>query len=139
VILDSFVISDPKRMLQLNPSEIERLQDLAHRVALGKTDAQRLMRNVPQADPKKRRSNPEVRFDSTECETATLVEIVTEDRPGLLYSLATVFSRLSCNIDVVLIDTKGHRAIDVFYVAYDGRKLSPEKEAALREDLLAAC
>jgi len=64
---------------------------------------------------------------------------VAEDRPGLLYDLATVFSSTGCNIDVVLIDTKGHRAIDVFYVAHAGGKLSPELQATLREKLVAAC
>jgi [protein-PII] uridylyltransferase len=139
VILDTFVFADPKRMLQLNPSEVERLRDLIQRVALGKTDARRLMRNPPQPDPRKRTASPQVQFDSEACETATLVEIVTEDRPGLLYSLATVFSSNACNIDVVLIDTKGRRAIDVFYVAHEGRKLPSEVQERLREKLLAAC
>ena len=139
VILDTFVFADPKRMLQLNPSEVERLKDLAQRVALGKTDAQRLMRSIAPPDPKKRLHAPEVRFDSAACETATLVEIIADDRPGLLYSLATVFSSSACNIDVVLIDTKGRRAIDVFYVAFEGRKLSPDLQERLREKLLAAC
>jgi len=139
VILDTFVFADPRRLLQLNPSEVERLRDLVHRVALGKTDAQRLLRGVAIPDAKKRTVAPEVRFDSTACDTATLVEIVTDDRPGLLYSLATVFSTNSCNIDVVLIDTKGRRAIDVFYVAYGGRKLSPDMEERLREKLITAC
>ena len=78
-------------------------------------------------------------FDSEACDTATLVEITTEDRPGLLHSLATVFSSAACNIDVVLIDTKGKRAIDVFYVAHQGAKLTPEIQATLKERLLAAC
>jgi UTP:GlnB (protein PII) uridylyltransferase len=56
-----------------------------------------------------------------------------------LYSLATAFSSSGCNIDIVLIDTKARRAIDVFYVAQDGRKLSPEAQARLRDLLLAAC
>jgi [protein-PII] uridylyltransferase len=82
---------------------------------------------------------PQVRFDSEACETATLVEIVTEDRLGLLYSLATVFARNACDIDVVLIDTKDHRAIDFFYVAQNGMKLSPQLQADLKEQLLPAC
>jgi len=80
-----------------------------------------------------------VEFDSGACDTATLVEIIAEDRPGLLHSLATVFSSSACNIDVVLIDTKGNRAIDVFYVAHQGAKLTPETQAKLKERLLAAC
>ena len=139
MILDTFVFADPQRTLELNPPESERLLDLIRRVALGKTDGQRLLRSRAQVDPKKRGAPPQVHFDSDACETATLVEIVAEDRPGLLYNLATVFSSTACNIDVVLIDTKGHRAIDVFYVAHDGQKLSPELQAALKEKLLAVC
>jgi [protein-PII] uridylyltransferase len=139
VILDTFVFADPKRMLQLNPPEMERLRDLLQRVAVGKTDARRLMRSVPVAEPRKRTTPPQVQFDSETAENATLVEIVAEDRPGLLYSLATVFSSNACNIDVVLIDTKGGRAIDVFYVAHEGHKLSGELQTILREKLLAAC
>jgi [protein-PII] uridylyltransferase len=139
IILDTFVFADPQRTLELNPPESERLLDLIRRVALGKTDGQRLLRHRALPDPKKRGAPPLVHFDSDACETATLVEIVAEDRPGLLYNLATVFSSTACNIDVVLIDTKGHRAIDVFYVAHDGQKLSPELQASLKEKLLAAC
>jgi len=139
IILDTFVFADPQRTLELNPPESERLLDLIRRVALGKTDGQRLLRHRALPDAKKRGAPPLVHFDSDACETATLVEIVAEDRPGLLYNLATVFSSTACNIDVVLIDTKGHRAIDVFYVAHDGQKLSPELQASLKEKLLAAC
>jgi [protein-PII] uridylyltransferase len=139
VILDTFVFADPKRMLQMNPSEADRLCDLMQRIALGKTDAHKLMRGRGLPEAGKRTRPAQVEFDSEACPTATLVEIDTDDRPGLLYSLATVFSTNACNIDVVLVDTKGHRAIDVFYVAQDGRKLSEDTQARLREKLLAVC
>ena len=139
VLLDTFVFGDPGRMLRQNPNEADRLIDLVQRIALGKTDANRLMRGRVPPDASKRTTTPQVQFDSEACPAATLVEIETEDRPGLLYSLAKVFSSNSCNIDVVLVDTKGHRAIDVFYVAHAGRKLSPDMQAMLKEKLLAAC
>jgi [protein-PII] uridylyltransferase len=139
IILDTFVFGDTRRMLQQNPSEADRLIDLIQRIALGKTDANRLMRGRALPDAGKRAPASQVQFDSEACPGATLVEIETEDRPGLLYNLATVFSSNSCNIDVVLVDTKGHRAIDVFYVAQGGQKLSPDMQARLKEKLLAAC
>jgi [protein-PII] uridylyltransferase len=139
VVLDTFVVADPKRMLQLNPSEADRLGDLLQRIALGRTDAHKLMRGRVLPEAAKRCQPPQVVFDSEACPTATLVEINTEDRPGLLYSLATVFTSNACNIDIVLVDTKGHRAIDVFYVAHEMRKLSPELQARLKEKLLAVC
>src|ERR1035437_7140063 len=53
-------------------------------------------------------------------------------RPGLLYDLAAAISANGGNIEVVLIDTQAHEAIDVFYVTTDGGKLTAEKQAAIR-------
>jgi [protein-PII] uridylyltransferase len=139
LILDTFVFADAKRTLDLNPPEAERLQDAIRRVALGKLEVQKLLKNRALPEPKKRSIAPQIVFDSEACATATLVEISAEDRPGLLYRLATVFSSNGCNIDIVLIDTKGRLAMDVFYIACDGRKLTPELQATLQEKLLAVC
>ncbi len=139
VILDTFIFADPQRTLDVNPTEAERLLDLIRRVAMGKTEGQRLLRGRGVAEGKKRAIEPQVRFDSDACETATLVEIEAEDRPGLLFNLATVFTSSACNIDVVLIDTKGRKAIDVFYVAHGGQKLTPGLQATLKERLLEVC
>jgi [protein-PII] uridylyltransferase len=67
------------------------------------------------------------------------VEIVAEDRPGLLYDLASAFSSHGCNIEVVLIDTQAHKAIDVFYITADGRKIEAGKRTVLEEALRRAC
>ncbi|MCL4852193.1 MAG: hypothetical protein KJZ78_12535, partial [Bryobacteraceae bacterium] len=82
---------------------------------------------------------PSVSFDSTASATATLVEIVAADRPGLLYALARCISDAGCDIDVVLVDTKAHRALDVFYVTSELGKLTDNQQAQLRDRLLKAC
>ena len=78
-----------------------------------------------------------VAFDSKASQTATLVEIIAEDRPGLLYDVASAMSTAGANIEVVLIDTQAHKAIDVFYVTAGGAKLSPEKQEELGAALQA--
>ena len=138
-ILDTFVFADPKRTLELNAEESERLQTTLEQIALGKLDASKLLDGRAPASRQNLRVRPSVHFDSEACETATLVEIVAEDRPRLLYDLASTFSSLGCNIDVVLIDTEGQRAIDVFYVACDGAKLRPQIQDALEKKLLTVC
>ena len=138
LVLDTFVFADPKRTLDLNSQETERLQQSLERAAQGKLNVEQLLKARPTPAKPKRRTEPSVHFDSEACETATLVEIIAEDRPGLLYDLAATFSAAACNIDVVLIDTEGHKAIDVFYVASDGKKLNPELEQLLERKLLAA-
>ena len=70
---------------------------------------------------------------------ATLVEVIAEDRPGLLYDLTSAIYDSGCDIDVVLIDTEAHKALDVFYLKQGGGQVPEELHAALREKMLTAC
>ena len=111
---------------------IERLQGTVERVLSGKADVKELLRNRPKPVLPSRKAAiaARVSFNSEASGAATLIEIVAEDRPGLLYDLATAISANGCNIEVVLIDTQAHKAIDVFYVTAD-RETNP-RQAAIR-------
>jgi [protein-PII] uridylyltransferase len=141
LVLDTFTFADPNRTLSLNPSEVDRLRTIIGRVISGKTDVRGLLRNRPKPSlpSRKARITARVSFDSKASNSATLIEIVAEDRPGLLYDLASAISSNGVNIEVVLIDTQTHKAIDVFYVTADGKKLGPEKQKVLAEALERAC
>ncbi|MGO9130589.1 MAG: ACT domain-containing protein [Bryobacteraceae bacterium] len=140
-ILDTFVFADPHRTLELNPSEVDRLRMMLQRVTLGKLEVKSLLQNRPKPVLPSRRARiqPVVSFDNQASEAATLIQVVAQDRPGLLYDLASAISSAGCNIDLVLIDTEAHKAIDVFYVTAEARKLEAAAQAALRERLVAAC
>ncbi len=138
-ILDTFSFSDPMRTLELNPMEVDRMKLILQRVVLGKEDVRKLLAGRAKPARKTAQIQPTVAFDSEASHTATLVEIVAEDRPGLLYDLAAAMSAAGCGIEVVLIDTEAHKALDVFYVSKDGRKLDADLQASLREELLSVC
>jgi [protein-PII] uridylyltransferase len=144
LVLDTFVFADPKRTIELNPTESGRLRETLEEIALGQLDPEALLGGRVRGDadrsrPKKRTVEPSVHFDPNACDSATLVEIIAEDRPGLLYDLSAAFSAAGCNIDVVLIDTEGHKAIDVFYVATNGSKLASNVVEQLSHTLLSVC
>ena len=141
IVLDTFTFADPSRTLELNPTEIDRLRATLERVILGKLEVKELLRNRPKPALPSRKSKIDARvsFDGEASNTATLIQIVAQDRPGLLYDLASAISRHGCNIEVVLIDTEAHKAIDVFYVTSAGAKVSPPVQQELDQELRAAC
>jgi len=78
-----------------------------------------------------------INFDDNSSDHCTLMEVVTQDRAGLLYEAGSALARLACNIEVALIDTEGQKAIDVFYLTSQGKKLTPQKQELLHEVLQA--
>jgi [protein-PII] uridylyltransferase len=140
-VVDTFTFADPMRTLELNPTEMDRLRLTVERVVLGRQDVRQLLQNRPKPAPPSRNSQvrPTVSFNPEASDSATLIEIVAQDRPGLLYDLAAAISAEGCNIEVVLIDTEAHKAIDVFYVTARGRKPDGEQLEKLSDTLRRAC
>ena len=69
----------------------------------------------------------------------TVLEVSGLDRPGLLYDLTAVLSRLNLNIGSAHIVTFGEKAVDSFYVTdLTGLKIvSPTRQAAIKRHILA--
>jgi [protein-PII] uridylyltransferase len=140
-VVDTFTFADAMRALELNPTEMDRLRITVERVVLGRLDVRQLLQNRPKPTLPSRDSQvpPTVSFNPEASDSATLIEIVAQDRPGLLYDLAAAISAEGCNIEVVLIDTEAHKAIDVFYVTAAGRKPEGGQLEKLGEALRRAC
>jgi [protein-PII] uridylyltransferase len=140
-VLDTFTFADSLRALELNPEEIDRLRVTVERVALGRLEVRQLLQNRPKpASPSRNSHVPAVvSFNRDASDTATLIEIMANDRPGLLYDLAAAISAEGCNIEVVLIDTEAHKAIDVFYVTAGGHKPEVSQLDKLADSLRRAC
>ena len=139
VVVDTFHFTDPHKTLELNPSELGRLEKNIEDVLSGAVPLETLMRG---RDAAHSNSQPKVnvatqiRFDDGSSAHSTLMEIVTQDRPGLLFRLSSTLANFGCNIEVALIDTEGQRALDTFYLTFGGAKLTPDTQERLRTRLL---
>jgi [protein-PII] uridylyltransferase len=142
IVVDTFYFTDRFRTLEMNVQEWDRLNKSIADVVKGHADLAKMLRDrlkSEKAGDAKVKVQTQIEFDDHSSAHSTLVEVVTQDRPGLLYRMCSLISKHSCNIEIALIETEGQMAIDVFYLTAGGAKLSAEQQSvlgsALREEL----
>ena len=140
LVLDTFRFTDPYRTLELNLPEWDRFAKSIKDVLEGTIPLESLLHGRRKTDSKsaKKIIPASVSFDDEASAHSTLVEVVAQDRPGLLYVISSKIALLNINIEIALIDTEGHTAIDVFYLTKSGAKLETTVQEALRAELLSA-
>ncbi|WP_415719439.1 ACT domain-containing protein [Maridesulfovibrio sp.] len=112
-----FIVEDPSKSA---PSDIwgrvERsiMYALTGRLALDyrlhKKRSSFLARSVPSRVPTR------ISIDNESSEQCTLIEVITQDRSGILYDMAAFFSRMNVNLRMARISTTGLSVFDVFHV-----------------------
>ena len=138
VVLDMFRFSDRFRTLELNPSEVNRLKRNLSEAVSGEINVAELMETKfkPGTQSAKVKMEPSVQTDNECSQHSTLIEIIAQDRPGLLYDISSTMAELGCNIEVAIIDTQGQTASDVFHVTCAGAKLDREHQKKMTATLL---
>ncbi|MCI0419437.1 MAG: HD domain-containing protein, partial [Acidobacteria bacterium] len=135
LILDIIQFEDRLQTFKLNKSEIENFRDTLQKVLSGELNLTELLRRRESSILFHRKAKGSVStyisFDDQSSEKYSIMEIVTRDRYGLLSTIAGVIAQSDCNIDVALISTEGQRAIDVFYLTQNKKRLPPAVQEVL--------
>ncbi len=82
----------------------------------------------------------ELTIDNRASLAHTVMEVITRDRPALLFTLATALQTAGVSVARARINTEGSRVADVFYItdAHGGQLDTPERIEALKHTVFAA-
>jgi [protein-PII] uridylyltransferase len=143
IVLDTFDVQDARSGNLAGAPERERFGQVINKALTGEPldlhaliHKQKITRPIYQAYSGERIAT-NIRFDNDASDTRTVIEIETEDRVGLLYSISEQLSELALDISGAKISTERGAAIDSFYVReFDGTKVvAQERQRAIQARL----
>jgi [protein-PII] uridylyltransferase len=139
-VVDTFYFTDRFRTLELNLPEWDRFKRSVADVLTGEADLDRMLQDRMRSEGKTRAPKvkiaTQITFDDSCSSTSTLVQVIAQDRPGLLHRVCSTFSSQECNLEIALIDTEGQMAIDAFYLTSGASKLTREHQNQLEKGLI---
>jgi [protein-PII] uridylyltransferase len=138
VVVDLFRFTDTFRTLEMNASEHGAFVASLHDVIAGKLAVEKLLTGRRRGRKRAPKVIVETRvdFDDEASTHSTLLQVVAQDKPGLLRAVSLALAQHECNIEVALVDTEGETAIDVFYITRNGAKLDRELCRRLKSKLV---
>lgn len=118
IVIDTFQVSDEQGQAIVDADVWRRVDRLLASVISGDRDLEEILasRHKPSDDLVAGLPAPRLRIDNEIASQSTVIEVQTQDRPGLGYRIAKTLADLGLNILSAKLATERNHAFDVFYV-----------------------
>ena len=132
VVLDRFLVSDPDHAGEPPPERFEQVRR-ALAASLEETGPprpafRRVWGRQRGFSPEAQAIETRVRVDNTTSQRATIIDVFTADRPGLLHAVGRALFELELSVWRAKIATYGDEVVDVFYVTdQQGKKIEDDR------------
>jgi [protein-PII] uridylyltransferase len=143
--LDVFRVRDSLGRPVTDEARWKKVREDLEALLSGALQAEALVKSRPRTESVATWRTPvvptELKLDNDVSRDFTVVEVVTEDRPGVLYAISRTLFTAGLDIHRSKIASEANRAIDVFYVRDKATKekiTDPDRGGRLRAQLLAA-
>jgi [protein-PII] uridylyltransferase len=138
IALDTFWVEDATRDIERRLHQFKK--DLQE-VLGGQVSLRDLLSKRRESNGTKQKVIPrvrgEIKIDNQDSAFYTIVEVVGEDRLGILYELTQALTDHGCDIHFARISTLGNRIVDVFYVQDTlGEKIEGKQKTDLLKQVL---
>jgi [protein-PII] uridylyltransferase len=143
LVLDSFRLREVQRGAPTRPERWAALDEKLKDALEGRFDVAAAMEKSQARSARRRprgpRRAPSARFAAEASPDFNVLEVRADDRPGLVYALASTLSGLGLDIAFATISTEKGQALDVFYLTDgEGRKVDGARRQAVEEAVARA-
>lgn len=145
IIFDTFFVTEARSGALPGKEIREKCEALVNSALTSNLDLSVLINNQKAGRPiyqylEGERIPTVIHFDNVSSDTHTVIDIETEDRVGLLYTLSRTLSELGLDIATSKISTEKGAVLDSFYVRQmqDGKILDADRTRAIEVELRAA-
>ena len=139
LVTDTFYVRDLKgeAIREDDPRWTKLAADLKDLMTSGKPDPDKVSTLIARRRPRStlpKRVTPGVITEiklHDESANATIVEVATRDRVGVLYAITQTLADLGLDITLAKVATEGEKVADVFYVTRAGKRITDDVERAV--------
>ncbi|MBC8210161.1 MAG: [protein-PII] uridylyltransferase [Gammaproteobacteria bacterium] len=137
--LDTFIIQDSNANPLSNQSDIELIRDTLIKALDSAVKPEISISKRMPRQLKSFNSPSQINFSQDILNHRTILEVITVDRPGLLYAIANKIAEVDLQVTHAKISTLGEKVEDIFYLTDEKNRAitNPETLDLLRQKILS--